>query len=305
METLISHPISMTHGSVPEETRKRLGITQGLVRISVGIEDIEDLDRRPGERVRREFRAIGEIADRRRTQLAHWFARDARRSATCCIVQCAVLPVVLIIASYLIGSIPFSYLVARVVAGTDIRQAGSRNVGATNVARTAGKGAGILALLLDLTKGYAAIEFARWIVSRPDWPFAAVAQPAAFARAVDRAGRTHRGPRAHVSGLAALSRRQGCGDGDGRLSRARSDRRRGRGDRVSDRDPRDAVRVAGVDRQPPRRFRSSSGFSCTAAPFWRIVISIVIAIAVITKHHSNIARLTQGTERRMGQRKSE
>ena len=43
VETLISHPISMTHGSVPEETRKRLGITQGLVRISVGIEDIEDL----------------------------------------------------------------------------------------------------------------------------------------------------------------------------------------------------------------------------------------------------------------------
>jgi cystathionine beta-lyase/cystathionine gamma-synthase len=43
VETLISHPESMTHGSVPEETRKRLGITPGLVRISVGIEDIEDL----------------------------------------------------------------------------------------------------------------------------------------------------------------------------------------------------------------------------------------------------------------------
>ena len=43
VETLISHPASMTHGSVPEETRKRLGITAGLVRISVGIEDIEDL----------------------------------------------------------------------------------------------------------------------------------------------------------------------------------------------------------------------------------------------------------------------
>ncbi len=43
VETLISHPISMTHASVPEETRKRLGITPGLVRISVGIEDLEDL----------------------------------------------------------------------------------------------------------------------------------------------------------------------------------------------------------------------------------------------------------------------
>jgi cystathionine beta-lyase/cystathionine gamma-synthase len=43
VETLISHPASMTHGSVPPETRARLGITAGLVRISVGIEDIEDL----------------------------------------------------------------------------------------------------------------------------------------------------------------------------------------------------------------------------------------------------------------------
>ena len=43
VETLISHPESMTHGSVPAETRNRLGITPGLVRISVGIEDIEDL----------------------------------------------------------------------------------------------------------------------------------------------------------------------------------------------------------------------------------------------------------------------
>lgn len=43
VETLISHPVSMTHGSVPEEMRKRLGITPGLVRISVGIEDLEDL----------------------------------------------------------------------------------------------------------------------------------------------------------------------------------------------------------------------------------------------------------------------
>jgi len=43
VETLISHPISMTHASVPDETRKRLGITPGLVRISVGIEDVEDL----------------------------------------------------------------------------------------------------------------------------------------------------------------------------------------------------------------------------------------------------------------------
>ncbi|MFN2385677.1 MAG: PLP-dependent aspartate aminotransferase family protein [Thermoanaerobaculia bacterium] len=43
VETLISHPATMTHGSIPEEQRNKLGITPGLVRISVGIEDVEDL----------------------------------------------------------------------------------------------------------------------------------------------------------------------------------------------------------------------------------------------------------------------
>ena len=43
VETLISHPATMTHASVLPETRARLGITDGLVRISVGVEDVEDI----------------------------------------------------------------------------------------------------------------------------------------------------------------------------------------------------------------------------------------------------------------------
>ena len=43
VESLISHPATMTHASVPESERTRLGITEGLVRISVGIEDVEDI----------------------------------------------------------------------------------------------------------------------------------------------------------------------------------------------------------------------------------------------------------------------
>jgi cystathionine beta-lyase/cystathionine gamma-synthase len=43
VETLISHPATMTHASVPAEVRGRIGITDGLIRISVGIEDVEDL----------------------------------------------------------------------------------------------------------------------------------------------------------------------------------------------------------------------------------------------------------------------
>ncbi|HEX6624644.1 MAG TPA: PLP-dependent transferase, partial [Pyrinomonadaceae bacterium] len=43
VETLISHPATMTHASVLPETRARIGITDGLVRISVGLEDVEDI----------------------------------------------------------------------------------------------------------------------------------------------------------------------------------------------------------------------------------------------------------------------
>jgi cystathionine beta-lyase/cystathionine gamma-synthase len=43
VESLISHPATMTHASVPREEREKVGLTDGLVRISVGIEDVEDL----------------------------------------------------------------------------------------------------------------------------------------------------------------------------------------------------------------------------------------------------------------------
>ena len=43
VETLISLPALMTHASMPQEVRERIGITEGLVRLSVGIEDVEDI----------------------------------------------------------------------------------------------------------------------------------------------------------------------------------------------------------------------------------------------------------------------
>lgn len=43
VESLVCHPASMTHASIPKEVRDRVGITEGLIRLSIGIEDIEDL----------------------------------------------------------------------------------------------------------------------------------------------------------------------------------------------------------------------------------------------------------------------
>jgi glycerol-3-phosphate acyltransferase PlsY len=66
-----------------------------------------------------------------------------------------------IIASYLIGSIPVSYLVARCWKGIDIRNYGSGNVGTTNVWRNAGPAAGVLAWAGDLGKGVLTILLAK------------------------------------------------------------------------------------------------------------------------------------------------
>lgn len=56
--------------------------------------------------------------------------------------------------SYLLGSIPFGLVLARVVKGIDVRQVGSGNIGATNTARAMGRGWGIVVAVLDALKGY-------------------------------------------------------------------------------------------------------------------------------------------------------
>ena len=61
--------------------------------------------------------------------------------------------IIVLIVAYLIGSIPFGYLIVRTKEGGDIRQTGSGGTGATNVSRRAGKAAGVLTLLLDASKG--------------------------------------------------------------------------------------------------------------------------------------------------------
>jgi len=71
-----------------------------------------------------------------------------------------MLALQVVAVAYLIGSLPFSFLVARAFGVHDVRRVGSGNVGATNVLRNAGKMAGALALLLDLGKGAAASALA-------------------------------------------------------------------------------------------------------------------------------------------------
>src|SRR5437016_16469 len=214
-----------------------------------------------------------------------------------------MLPAVLVVAAYLLGSIPFSFIVVKLVAGADIRQHGSRNVGATNVARSFGKLPGIIALLLDGAKGYTAVALAAWMTAQPQWPL----EPAAGASPLRS--------RAFWITLAAVVAvfghmfpvwlkfhgGKGVATATGAFLAL------------------DAKAVAAgviifvIVIVATRIVSLASILSAasiplflrflTHAPFWTIVLSTIISFAIIVKHHSNIARMAQGTERKMGGRK--
>lgn len=71
-------------------------------------------------------------------------------------MQTSNLAIIALVA-YLLGSIPFGYILVRIFTGADVRAQGSGNIGATNVARTGKKGLAIATLALDAAKGWAAV----------------------------------------------------------------------------------------------------------------------------------------------------
>jgi len=80
------------------------------------------------------------------------------------------MPLLGLVVAYLIGGIPFGYLLVRLKSGEDVRSMGSGNIGATNVLRTSGRTVAVATLLLDIAKGF----FAVWLMARlsadsPGW----------------------------------------------------------------------------------------------------------------------------------------
>lgn len=89
-----------------------------------------------------------------------------------------MLQALVVSLAYLLGSIPFGYLIVRAGGRGDVRETGSGGTGATNVTRRAGKGAGVLTLALDALKGAAAVLIARLVLTEGftvDWWVAASA----------------------------------------------------------------------------------------------------------------------------------
>lgn len=209
-----------------------------------------------------------------------------------------MLPVLLLVGAYLIGSIPFSFLVGVLFAKKDIRQLGSGNVGATNVMRNAGKGAGIVALLLDLAKGYAAVELAERLVVSKQWP---------FSFAVD-AGVLH-APSFWIGAAAVLAV-------IGHLFPVWLRFHGGKGVATAAGvffalDPRAmaAALIVFIIVVLLTRYVSLASVLAAAAlplflrliatpPRWITIAAVIISVLVIVKHHGNIARLARGEERK-------
>ena len=72
----------------------------------------------------------------------------------------AALQIIMILIAYMIGSIPSSVWIGRIFYKTDVREYGSGNAGATNTFRVLGKKAGVPVLLIDILKGFAAVQLA-------------------------------------------------------------------------------------------------------------------------------------------------
>ena len=200
-----------------------------------------------------------------------------------------LLPVLAI--SYLLGSIPFGYLLVRFFRKEDIRAQGSGNIGATNVARSGGKSLGIVTLLLDLAKGLAAVLVARHLApGMPGFPsdlavWSAVAAVAGHIFPVWLGFRGGKGVATALGVFLALA---------------------------------PIVALAGVGVfallvLTTRFVGLASVVAAAVLPFFALLLLpdrtpvflggiIGISLLVIVKHHGNVTRLLRGTEPRFGSR---
>ena len=205
----------------------------------------------------------------------------------------------IVLVGYLLGSIPFGLLLARKFAKVDIRNYGSGKIGSTNVLRTAGRKAAVLALILDALKGSIAVVFAAMIFGRNylvvgDFGLgllvaqclAALAAMAGHVWSIFLKFRGGRGVATFFGGLAALSPVVALFGGQ--------------------------VFVIGVGLTKFASLGSIAGAVGTYTilipltilngfPVEYLVYSLIGTIVIIYMHRDNIARLLAGKERRLGE----
>ncbi len=194
------------------------------------------------------------------------------------------LTVLGLVAAYLIGAIPVGFLVARAAGGTDIRRAGSGNIGATNVLRTLGRGPAVLTLVGDIVKGCLAVAAARAIGTEA-WS-AAGGAVAAVAGNCWPLFLAFRGGKGMATGLGAFLA-------------------------VVPWAVAPAAVLWLVVTSLSRYVSLASILSCVSLPLaaallgyprHSVVAAALVALIIMWRHRENIARLASGTEHRLGDR---
>lgn len=192
--------------------------------------------------------------------------------------------VLLPVVAYLLGSVPFGVLVARMRGGVDLRRVGSGNIGATNVLRAVGKGAAALTLLGDIGKGALAVGVGRWFgVSPTVLALTALAAVVGHLLPVFAGFRGGKGVATTLGVVLATMPAVG-----GLLLLI-------------------WLAVAAI-----WRYSSLAALAASAAlPVlaWRldgrppmVALSVTLLLIVLVRHRENIVRLWQGTEGKIGQR---
>jgi glycerol-3-phosphate acyltransferase PlsY len=190
-----------------------------------------------------------------------------------------------VLLAYLVGSVPFAFLLAR-RHGVDLRRAGSGNVGATNVLRTAGVSSGVMAMSLDALKGALAVIVAERLTTGPATPVAAgLASIIGHVYPVWLGFRGGKGV-ATAAGVFAILAPVALGiAGSVFLVAVWMTRYISVGSLAA------AITLA-------------VAASAAALPAAVIAGAIIAALIIIHRHRGNLARLSSGTERRVGQRLS-
>jgi glycerol-3-phosphate acyltransferase PlsY len=191
--------------------------------------------------------------------------------------------------AYLLGSIPFGYLLVKIFRKQDIRATGSGNIGATNVARSGAKGLGIATLLLDCGKAFLAVKIAQH-VAPGNYDLATAAAVAAILGHVYPIWLGFRGCKGVASALGVfLALSWPCGV---------------------------AIFAVFLIVFAITRYVSLASITGAASlPLFAlyfvhqrspIVIAgyLFISLLIIVKHHANIRRLLAGTESRFGAKKA-
>ena len=186
------------------------------------------------------------------------------------------------ITSYLLGSIPFGYLLVRIFRGRDVRETGSGNIGATNVARTSPM-LGAATLLLDALKGLAAVALAGHLHSEAPALFAAAAALFSILGHMFPVWLGWRGGKGVATALGSFL----C---------------------VAPKSVLVMVAIFLVIVAATRYISLGSIVAAACFPFLVFFVehhslpsTLPVALAcalVVIRHHENISRLTQGTERR-------